>query len=76
MSNRSSCRILKFLGMDVKCDKSPSMPEKTSGSDTAKLGGVQSQEEEWEPLERELEKDENTGPYANITAAELDKGDK
>ena len=54
MSNRSSCRILRFLGMDVKCDNSPSMPAKPSSTDESKLGGVQSQEEEWE-RERELE---------------------
>ena len=51
MSNQSSCRILRFLGMDVKCDKSSSVPEKTSGSDTAKLGeseGENREEEGWE----------------------------
>ena len=54
MSNQSSCRILKFLGMDVKCDKSPSVPEKSSSTDESKLGGVQSQEElELEERERE-----------------------
>jgi hypothetical protein len=38
MSNRSSCRILRFLGMDVKCDKSPSVSEKSSSTDEEKLG--------------------------------------
>ena len=31
MSNQSSCRILKFLGMDVKCDKSSSTDEANLG---------------------------------------------
>ena len=34
----SSCRILKFLGMDVKCDNSPSVPAKSSSTDEEKLG--------------------------------------
>ena len=40
MSNQSSCRILKFLGMDVKCDKSPSVPAKSSSTDEEKLGDI------------------------------------
>ena len=76
MSNRSSCRILKFLGMDVKCDKSSSTDEANLGvsnvQNTVKAkknkvdGTVQTNESNREN-EREKKKDPN-GPssYGNM----------
>ena len=67
MSNRSSCRILRFLGMDVKCDKSSSTDESKLGVSDVKNtvtekknkvdGTVQTNE-----AEREEEREKKNNP--------------